>query len=330
MKTAPTLRRHLLAWSLAASMVGLVGHAHAQTYPERPIKIVVGFAPGGATDILMRQISNELGAALGQPIVVENRGGGNGYPAWNGVAKSPADGYTLLLGENSMAIMPSLYKSQTFQPAKDLAPIGFLGTAPFMLVVHPSVKAQSLKEFVDLAKQNPGQVKYGSAGNGTPTQLSFEVLKLTTGIDALHIPYKGGGPAMADLLGGHIASMFAAFSVGKPVVEQGKVRALALTGKKRSAALPDLPTFEEAGVPLPDLDLGQWWGLFTPVGTPPDVVSKLNKALNDVLANPEVKKRLAGLSIEPEPGNPQLLHTRLNAELERWAHVIRRAKVVAD
>ncbi len=327
MKSNNVLRRLVCAFAL---MLAASAGVQAQGYPNKPVRLVVGFAPGGATDIVARQISNELGAALGQPIIIENRGGGNGYPAWNQVARAPADGYTLLLGENSMAIMPGLYRQQSFDPGRDLAPVAFLGTAPFVLVVHPSVKANNVKEFVALSKSQPGRVQYGSAGNGTPTQLSFEVLKLETNIDALHVPYKGGGPAMVDLLGGHIQSMFAAFSVAKPQIEQGKVRAIALTGPRRSPVFPDLSTFSESGVPLHDLDLGQWWGVFAPVGTPADVIARVNQAFGEVLARPEIRAKLAALSIEVETGPPSLLSTRFSAELARWPKVIQKAKVVGD
>lgn len=322
-------RRAGLAPGAVLLMAALAGPG-AAAYPERPVRLVVGFAPGGATDILARHLSTELGAALGQTVIVENRAGGNGYPAWRQVAGSAPDGHTLLLGENSMAIMPSLYESQALDPRKAFAPVGFIGTAPFVLIVHPSVQARSVPDLVALARAQPGRLQYGSAGNGTPTQLSFEALRLAAGIDALHVPYKGGGPAMVDLLGGHLTGMFAAFSVAKPSIEAGKVRALALTGPRRSASLPDIPTFVEAGLPLPDLDLGQWWGVFAPAGLPADVAATLNAALARALSQPEVRRRLAALSIDIETGPPGLLAQRLSEEITRWRGVIRAANVVGD
>lgn len=319
-----------LVSSAVLSMLAAFAGPGAAAYPERPVRLVVGFAPGGATDILARHLSTGLGEALGQPVIVENRAGGNGYPAWRQVAGAAPDGYTLLLGENSMAIMPSLYKNQAFDPAKAFAPVGFIGTAPFVLIVHPSVKAHSVPDLIALARAQPGRLQYGSAGNGTPTQLSFEALRLAADIDALHVPYKGGGPAMVDLLGGHLTGMFAAFSVAKPNIEAGKVRALALTGPRRSASLPDIPTFVEAGLPLPDLDLGQWWGVFAPAGLPPGVTATLNAALAKTLAQPEVRQRLAGLSIDIETGAPDLLARQLSDEIARWRRVIRAANVIAD
>jgi tripartite-type tricarboxylate transporter receptor subunit TctC len=339
MTSRPATRRRALgtlATPFAMFTAGLPATAaRAQStstgYPDKPIRLVVGFAAGGATDILGRQINAALGNALAQQVYIDNRGGGNGYPAWSYVAHAPADGYTLLLGENSMAIMPGLYRNQPTQPARELLPVGFVGTAPFVLIVHPDVKARDLQEFIATARAKPGSVQYGSAGNGTPTQLCFEVLKLATGIDAQHIPYKGGGPAMVDLLGGQFPGMFAAWSVAKPYMDSGKVRALALTGPRRAPEYPDLPTFAEAGVPLPDMDLGQWWGVFAPPTTPPDVVARVNDALRTALAQPEVKERLAKqLSITVETGPPALLATRYAAELARWPEVIRRAKDMAD
>lgn len=306
-------------------------HAQADSYPSRPIRLVVGYAPGGPTDILARQIGPELTKVLGQTVVIENKAGANGNIGGHDVANAKPDGYSLLMGDLTLATNPSLMKSMPFDPLKDLKAVASLAVAPLALVVHPSVQARSLPELLEFARANPGKLSNGTAGNGNLTHLAGEVLKATAGVNIQQVPYRGSGPALTDLVSGQISMVITGLSSTVGYIKEARVRPLAITGKKRTPLLPDIPTFSEAlGKPMPELELGSWWGLFAPAGTPDAIVQKINAAANTALKNPEFLERLAKMNIMPDTGTPQYMDARLRSEYDVWSKVIRRAGIQAE
>ncbi len=318
----------MLALVVATGGLALsAGPAAAQKFPERAIRLVVPYAPGGATDIVARQVAVKLGEVLGQQVLIENKPGANANLGGDFVAKSTPDGYTLLMGDLTLAVNPGLLKAMPFDPIKDLTPVGPVAHAPLALVVHPAVQAGTLREFIELARRNPGKLSYGSAGNGNPTQLAAEVMKTAASLDILQVTYKGAGPAITDLTGGQISMIIAGVSSVHTFVTAGRLRALAVTGQKRSATLPNVPTFQEAGLPLPEMNLGSWWGIFGPAGLPKDIVSRLNAALNTALAATVVKEQMQALSIEAEPGDAETLTDRMKSETAKWGRVIKAANI---
>ena len=318
----------LLAALIFAAFVP--GPARAQAYPSRAIHMAIGFSPGGPTDVLGRVIAPRLGEALGQPVIVDNRPGAGGNIAAEAIAKSPADGYALLFGDISFTVNPSLFKSLPFNPQSDFAPVGFVAASPQVLIVPAGLEPKSVTEFIAWAKSRPGQLSYGSAGNGTPPHLAAELFKAAHGLDIQAVHYKGAGPAMTDVIGGRLQMMIVGISASKSLVDSGKVRGLAIGGTRRAAGLPGVPTFAEAGAPLPELDLGAWWGVFAPAATPRDIVMKLNEGLARALAQPELRVRLAALQMEPAAGTPEAFGTFVRQEAQKWARVIERAKIVAE
>ncbi len=318
-------RRIFFAAAAFATASALVA---AQKYPERSIRMVVPYAPGGATDIVARQVAVKLGEVLGQQVLIENKPGANANLGGDFVAKAAPDGYTLLMGDLTLAVNPGLLKSMPFDPIKDLTPVGPVAHAPLALVVHPGIAATNLREFIDLARRNPGKFTYGSAGNGNPTQLAAEVMKTAAAVDILQVTYKGAGPAVTDLVGGQISMLIAGVSSVHSFVSSGKLRALAVTGQKRSPTLPSVPTFQEAGLPLPEMNLGSWWGVFGPPGMPREVVARLNAALNTALGSSALKEQMQALSIEAEPGDPDTLTERMRSETTKWGRVIKAANIV--
>src|SRR5664280_1666315 len=295
-------------WLCAAAVLfGLPGvsvDAQAQSFPTRPITLVIPFAPGGSTSIVGRVIADKMSQLLGENIVVDNRPGPGGTVGTRAVAKSDPDGYTILLGyTGTLAIGPSLYKNVGYDPRKDFAPIGLIGNAPNSLVVHPSFPAKTVAELIAYAKANPGKVNFGSAGAGTVSHITGEYFAHSAGIKLVHIPYKGTGPALTDLLGGHIPMAFAPIPASHANVSAGMLRALAVTSKTRSSLLPDVPTISESG--LPGFEASLYYGLVAPAGTPRPVVDKLNKELRAALASDEVKKQLGLDGTETTPGTPE-------------------------
>ena len=278
-----SLNAHLERFSSPPSPCFAAGsRAHAQNYPTRAITLVIPFAPGGSTSIVGRGIADKMSELLGEKVVVDNRPGAGGTIGTKAVAKSDPDGYTLVLGyTGTLAIGPSLYKSAGYDPRKDFAPIGLIGNAPNSLVVHPSFPAKTVAELIAYAKANPGKVNFGSAGAGTVSHITGEYFARTAGITLVHIPYKGTGPALTDLLGGHIPMAFAPIPASHPNVSAGKLRALAVTSTTRSSLLPDVPTMAEAG--LAGFDASLYYGLAAPAGTPRPIIDKLNKVLRDAL-----------------------------------------------
>jgi tripartite-type tricarboxylate transporter receptor subunit TctC len=321
------MRNLLRWWFVVGGVLGAAVSAQAQSpssYPDRPIRLVVAFPPGGATDTLARQITQELGEALGQSVVIENKPGGGGYIAWNYVAGSDPDGYTLLMAENALGISQALYKktASSFDPVKQYDAIASVATSPLVLAVANNVKANSVAELITYSRTLPQKMNYASAGIGSVSHLTFEVIKAATGMEAVHVPYKGGGPAMNDVIAGHVAINMAAIQVAKGLVETGKIKGLAVTSSARSPVLPNVPTLKEAGVKTADVDLRFWFGIFAPIGLPDVVKAKLDKAVSATLSHRHVRERLANLDIEPAyaPGN--VLKTKLENEIANWSKFI--------
>ena len=295
--------------------------ASAQTFPSKAIRLIVPFAAGGNTDIIARFYAPKMSELLGQQIIIDNRGGAGGTIGTRAVSKSAPDGYTILLGyTGTLAIGPSLYANAGYDPRTDFAPIGMIGMAPSVLVVHPSVPAHSVGELIKLAKDAPGKIQYGSPSTGTVNHLAAELLASMANIKLGHIPYKGTGPAISDLLGGHIAMMFAPIPAAHGNVSTGMLRPLGVSSLKRSALLPDIPTIAEAG--LPGFEATQRSVLLAPEGTPPAIVERLNRELNALLTTDEVKMRLALEGAEPIPGPPEAYTADVEREEKRWSKLV--------
>ena len=307
--------------ALIAAVSAGAAPAAAQTYPSRPLTLVVPFPPGGSATIIARIIADKMSEGLGQQIVVDNRGGAGGSIAARQVAKSAPDGATLLLAfTGTLAVSPLIFANVGYDPRKDFAGIGLIGMAPSVLAVHPSVPAHSVADLVGIAKAEPGKIQYGSPGIGTTNHLAGELLAAMTGIRITHIPYKGTGPAITDLLGGHIAMMFAPIPAAHGNVSAGALRALGVTSLKRSSLWPDIPTVAETG--LPGFEVVQRSTLLAPAGTPRTIIERLNKELNAVLATDDVRRRLAVEGGEPVPGAPEEYAADIDREEMRWAKLV--------
>ena len=306
---------------IAVALLGALDSALAQGFPDRPIRLVVAFVPGGATDTMARQILGELSETLGQPVIVENRPGANGYLAWNHVAAAAPDGYTLLLAENALGMSQALYKKTTspFDPLTQYDAIASVATSPMALVVANNVKANTVQEFIAYSKLAPQKLHYASAGVGSVTHLVMEVFRDATGMEAVHVPYKGGGQAVADVVAGHVPVLFSSIQVAKGLVEGGKLKALAVTSVARSPALPTVPTLKEAGVQHADVDLRFWYGVFGPKGIPDATKSKLDRAISTVMSDPKVRERLAKLDIAPDYAPAAALSAKLANEIRNWS-----------
>src|SRR5205823_14512396 len=318
--------RNRLRWcSVLCAVLGAAALAQAQSpssYPDRPIRLVVAFAPGGATDTFARQITQELGEALGQSVLIENKPGAGGYIAWNYVATSDPDGYTLLMAENALGISQALYKKTSFDPIKQYDAIVAVATSPLVLAGANNVKANSVAELIAYSRTLPQKMNYASAGIGSVSHLTTEVIKAATAMDAVHVPYKGGGPAMNDVIAGHVALNMASIQVAKGLIEAGKIKGLAVTSAERSPVLPNVPTLKEAGVKTADVDLRFWFGLFAPKDVPDAIKAKLDKAVATTLSNPQVRERLANLDIEPAYAPGDSLKTKLENEIANWTKFI--------
>jgi tripartite-type tricarboxylate transporter receptor subunit TctC len=313
--------RCVVLTALIAAVSAGAGPAAAQTYPSRPITLVVPFPPGGSATIIARIIADKMSEGLGQQIVIDNRGGAGGSIAARQVAKSAPDGATLLLAfTGTLAVSPLIFANVGYDPRRDFAGIGLIGMAPSVLAVHPSVPARSVADLVGIAKAEPGKIQYGSPGIGTTNHLAGELLAAMTGIRITHIPYKGTGPAITDLLGGHIAMMFAPIPAAHGNVSAGALRALGVTSLKRSSLWPDIPTVAEAG--LPGFEVVQRSTLLAPAGTPRTIIERLNKELNAVLATDEVRRRLAVEGGEPVPGAPEEYAADIDREETRWSKLV--------
>jgi tripartite-type tricarboxylate transporter receptor subunit TctC len=310
------------------ALVVATGAAHAQGYPVRPIRLVVPYAPGGGTDILARLIVPKLSEALGQQVVVDNRPGASGNIGYDIAAKAAPDGYVLTMVDTSYMTNPSLYAKLPFDFDKDLVPVSLLASGPVILIVHPSVAADSVGALVALAKAKPGALNFASGGNGSSTHLAGELFKLVAGVDMVHVPYKGTGAAITDLIGGQVSIMFAGISQARAYVETDKARGLAVTGAARAPALPGVPTFAEAG--LPGVESSTLWGTMAPAATPRDIVQRLNAELVKAVRAPELQDRLVDLGFQPIRSTPEAFGAILRAETEKWAGVIKQAGIKPD
>lgn len=331
MKTIATYARSVCATAIFCIFSGGLALAQAQlaAYPSKPIRLVVPFTPGGSTDILARAIGQELTRAWGQSVIIDNVPGAGGAIGADKVAKSPADGYTLLMGHiGTLAVNPSLYPKLPYNPVKDFAPVAWVARVPNVLVVNPAVPAKTLKELVALAKARPGQLNYGSGGNGSAANLATEYFKLQTGTSLLHIPYRGTAPAVTDLMGGQIQLLF----TGAPAVigqlKNGQLRALAVSSPQRLDALPDVPTVAESG--YPGFEADQWYGVVAPAGTPDAIIRRLNAQINLALKSDELRNRLTAEGAVATPGTPEAFGQLILAEIARWKPVISSGRVKAD
>lgn len=318
-----------LILALALGLALAQGALAQDNYPNRPIVMVVGFAPGGGTDTVARIIAKKMGDSIGQTVVVENKPGAGGVVATDFVAHSAPDGYTILLGSvGSLAVAPHLLAKLPYDPLRDLAPITMAVVFANVLVVQPSMSARTLAEFVQLAKETPGKITYGSSGIGGAGHLAGELLKLTAGVDIVHVPYKGGGPAMQGMLGGQIDAIFATPVSSGAQIRAGKVRAIATTGARRSAYLPDVPTVAESG--YPGYEATNWYAYMAPAGTPKEILARLHRELVQALGAPDVHEQLAKQGVESQPGTPEELATYIKREHETWGRVVREAKIQAN
>jgi tripartite-type tricarboxylate transporter receptor subunit TctC len=313
------------AMLLAAALLFQPAVVAAQGYPAKPVRIIVPFPAGGGTDIMARTVASKLAAALGQQFIVDNRSGAGGTLGTDLAAKAAPDGYTLLVNSSSaLVIGPNLVRKSPYDPLRDLAPVILIGSAPNVLVVHPSVPAKSVKELIAVAKRRPGVLNYASNGAGTLSHLTGELFKLRAGVNMVHVPYKGGPPAVTDTMAGHTSALFAAFPTVSGQVRGGRLRALAVTSAKRAAIAPDLPAVAET---MPGFESSQWWGMFGPAGMPPAVVSRLNAEMQKALALADVRKRLAADAAEPIGGSADDCGQFLKADFEKWRKVIADAGV---
>lgn len=308
-----------------SALTAVVAPVQAQTYPIRAVRLIVPSSPGGGTDISARILAPQLTQFLGQQVVVENRPGAGTMIGGEAVARAAPDGYTLLMGISTLAINPAMYKKVSYDALKDLAPISQAVSLSNVLVVHPSLPARNLKEFIALARSRPGQINFASAGVGTSPHLSMELFLVMTGVKMLHVPYKGSGPGVTDLIAGHVPVMMPNMLSAQPHIKSGRLRALGVTGIKRAPGADDIPTIAEAGVP--GYEAVQWYGVLAPAATPRDIITKLHAGVVRALQNPEVRQRLLNDGAEPVGSSPEEFSTYLRAETVKWAKVIQAAGI---
>jgi tripartite-type tricarboxylate transporter receptor subunit TctC len=325
-----TSRRHLLALSVLSALTTTTAYAQSvPDFPTRPIKIIVPFAPGGATDVLARMVGAKLQESWGQPVVVDNRPGAGGNIGAEAAARSPGDGYTLLLAAAGfMAVSPSLYAKLPFDTVKDFAPVAQLVKAPLLLVVNSTVQARTVKELIDYGKANPGKLTIGNGGTGTAQHLGGEFFTYTAGINAVHVPYKGSAPATTDLIAGVFNAQFDNMVTLIGHVKSGKIRPLGVSSLKRAAILPEVPTIAESG--LPGFETGTWYGVVAPASTPAVIVDKLNREINRILALPDVSEKLVQMGLEASPMTPAAYGEFIRKEIAQYARVIQNAKIKLD
>jgi tripartite-type tricarboxylate transporter receptor subunit TctC len=323
------MRRILFTLNLLAiSSMTLVGPAFGQNYPNRPVRIVVPYPPGGGTDILARTLAQKLTELLGQPVVVDNRAGANGIIGTDQAAKAKPDGYTVLIAIATHAINPMLYAKLPYDTNTDLLPVSLLAEYPFVITVHPTVPAKTIREFIAFAKTHRNQLSYASSGVGSGPHLGMELFKTMTGIEMVHVPYKGSGAAMTDVVSGQVQVFLNNFLSGMPMIKSGKVRPLAVTSLKRSSAMPELPTVAESGVP--GFAVTGWYGMLVPAGTPAPVLNTLHEAVVSAVKSKDIKDRLSGDAAEPVGSTPQEFADFLRIEIDKWASVIKKAGVRAE
>jgi len=314
---------------LSAAMPAAVAPAHAQDYPSKPIRVVVAFTPGGTSDIVARLSSQILTEAFGRPSFVENRPGAGGTVGTELAAKSPPDGHTLVVGHiGTLAVNPTLYPKIGYDPVRDFAAITLISKAPSIMVVHPSLPVKTVKEFIALARKRPGALEYGSPGSGSAGHLLMSYLTLLSKTELLHVPYKGTGPALVDLMAGRISTVFTGTPGILPHVQSGRLRIIGVSSAQRIASMPDVPTIAESG--LPGFDVTQWWGILAPVGTPRPIVMRVNEAFGSALKSPELRARLAADGAEPAHSTPEAFQAFIKSEIEKWAPVIRASGAKVD
>ena len=306
----------------------LVGPAFGQNYPNRPVRIVVPYPPGGGTDILARTLAQKLTELLGQPVVVDNRAGANGIIGTDQAAKAKPDGYTVLIAIATHAINPMLYAKLPYDTNTDLLPVSLLAEYPFVITVHPTVPAKTIREFIAFAKTHRNQLSYASSGVGSGPHLGMELFKTMTGIEMVHVPYKGSGAAMTDVVSGQVQVFLNNFLSGMPMIKSGKVRPLAVTSLKRSSAMPELPTVAESGVP--GFAVTGWYGMLVPAGTPAPVLNTLHEVVVSAVKSKDIKDRLSGDAAEPVGSTPQEFADYLKTEIDKWTSVIKKAGVRAE
>ena len=300
----------------------------AQDYPERPLRLIVPYAPGGGTDLTSRLLAQRLTDGLRRQVIVDNRAGGAGNIGAEIAARSAPDGYTLLMASISFSVNVSMFSRLGYDPVKDFDPVSLVATVPLIVVVHPSVPAKSIQELIALAKARPGKLNYASGGTGTANHIAGELFKYMTGTDIVHVPYKGGGPALADVIAGQVQLLFNTMTSTVAFVGSGKLRALAVTGTQRSPGVPELPTVAEAGVP--GFDVGAWFGVVTPTGTPRAVVNKLNAEIVRITRLPEAREQFAAQGAAPVGSTPEEFRRYIAGEIAKWAKVAKAAKLHAD
>ena len=322
------MKKTLLVLAAAAALLAVPFTCAAQSFPTRPIRLIVTYPPGGGADLMARLLAPKMGEVLGQTVVVENKPGASGQIAAMEVLHAAPDGHTLLFDASSFAVNPSLYASLPYDPMKQFKPITVIALFPNMLVVNPSFPAKSVKELIALAKQKPGTLAFASSGNGSAQHLAGELFKQRAGVDMTHVPYKGGGPALNDVMGGQIPMYFANMASGLPHVKAGKLRALAITGSKRSPALPEVPTIAETG--LAGYEVYEWNAIFAPAGTPAPVIAKISDAVQKAMQAPQFKERLALLGGEPAGYSPEEAARFVHDQATLWGKVVREAHITAQ
>jgi len=322
---ATNFLRVTAAAAAAFAAVGSYGQTPSSSYPSRPIRLIVPYAPAGGTDIVARLVGRKLHEALGQPVVVENRGGGSGTIGTDLVAKAAPDGHTLLVTNVGLAFNATLFPRLPFDTVRDLAPVSLVANQPNVLVVHPSLPVKTTKDLLALAKARPAALSYASGGRDSGSHLAGELLKLKTNIDIAHIPYKGLGPALTDVIGGHVQLAVATLAPALPAIQSGRLRALAVTSRTRSPVLPDVPTLASTGIP--DYEFTTWHGLFAPGATPTAVIARLNAELKTLLSSRDMKERYAAQGLEVAHNSPEQFTSQLRHEIGKWGEVVRVAKV---
>jgi tripartite-type tricarboxylate transporter receptor subunit TctC len=316
-----------LMLKIAAALLALSAPVAAQDYPTKPIRLIIPFPPGGSNDVVGRMIALQLGERLGRQVIVDNRGGAGGIIGTEAASKAAPDGYTLLIISIAHAVSPWLYKLQ-YDPIKSFVPVSILASGPNVLVVHPSLPVHSVTELIALAKEKPGQLNYASAGIGSFQHLGGELFKLTAGINMVHVPYKGGGPAMTDVLGGYTKIMFSSLVQTTPFVLNGQLRALGTSGAKRNPALPDVPTIAEAG--LPGYEATNWWGIVAPAGTPPAIVDKLHNEIAAIQNSPQTREQFAAQGADIVQMTSAEFGTFIGKEINKWERVVKEAGIKAE
>ena len=323
-------RRSLLLAGVSSALAGVAPFAHAAGYPDRPVRLVVPFPAGGATDLMARSLGQKLSERLGQQVVIDNRAGAGGGIGAEAVATAAPDGYTLLFATmGSLTINPSLYKNLRYDPLKSFEPISLTHNTSNLLVVNSTVPARTVAELVELARKNPGQLSFASAGNGTTSHLCGELFKSLAKVELVHVPYKGSAPAMVDFLGGRTSMMFDTASNFVDYVKSGKLRALGLTGRKRSPAMPTVPCISETRG-MEDYEMSLWLGVLAPAGTPKDITSRLHREIAGAMATPELVRQMADAGIEVRLSSPQEFSALIRSDLTKWASVVKRADVKLD